>query len=47
MRKILSLAGAFLIATSIASQGAGIVYTVPADYEKMKKAVETYREENK
>jgi len=40
MRKLLGLAGAFTIALSLTARGAGIVYTVPADYEKMKKVVE-------
>jgi len=40
MRRILALAGAFVVGTTLTAQSAGIVYTIPADYEKIKKVVD-------
>lgn len=40
MRRLLSLTGAFVIAGTLVAQAAGPVYTIPADYEKMKKVIE-------
>ena len=40
MRRLLSLTGAFVVAGTLVARAAGPVYTIPADYEKMKKVVE-------
>jgi len=40
MKKLLSLVVTFIIAGTLIAQAAGPVYTIPADYEKMKKMLE-------
>ena len=39
MKKLLSLVVTFIIAGTLIAQAAGPVYTIPADYEKMKKCL--------